>query len=103
MTAELVNEGGRVAQVHGVHVTEYARESVDLSSGILDQPEPHPMYHRPLNVLFARAFAAGFVVDGFEEPSYPPGVGARSAFSWAKRPDIPPACVVRVRPAAAPS
>jgi SAM-dependent methyltransferase len=97
MTAELVNEGGRVAQVHGVHVTEYARETVDLSSGILNQPEPHYTYHRPLNVLFARAFAAGFVVDGFEEPAYPPGVGAKSAFSWAKRPDIPPACVVRLR------
>ena len=97
MTAELVNEGGRVEQVHGVHVTAYARETVDPSSGILNQPEPHLTFHRPLHVLFGRAFAAGFVVDGFEEPSYPPGVGAKSAFSWAKRPDIPPACVVRLR------
>ena len=103
MTAELVNERGQVAQVYGVSVTRYAAETTDLSSGILSQPEPHYTYHRPLNVLFARAFAAGFVVDGFEEPAYPPGVGAKSAFSWAKRPDIPPAVVVRLRASDAPA
>lgn len=98
MTAELVNEGGRVEQVFGVHVTGYAAETTDLSAGILNQPEPHYTYHRPLSALLGRCFAAGFVADGFEEPSYPPGVGVKSAFSWAKRPNIPPAVVVRVRP-----
>jgi SAM-dependent methyltransferase len=101
MTAELINEGGRTEQVFGVHITEYMDESTDLAAGILNQPEPHYSFHRPLHVLLGRCFAAGFVVDGFEEPSFPPGVGAKSAFAWAKRPKIPPACVVRVRPARA--
>jgi 2-polyprenyl-3-methyl-5-hydroxy-6-metoxy-1,4-benzoquinol methylase len=99
MTAELINEAGRVEQVFGVHVTEYIHETTDLSAGILNQPEPHYTFHRPLHMLFERCFAAGFVVDGFEEPAFPEGVGAKSAFAWAKRPKIPPACVVRVRPA----
>lgn len=97
MTAELINEVGRTEQVFGVHITQYIESTTDLASGILNQPEPHYSYHRPLSALFAAAFAAGFVVDGFEEPAFPPGVGAKSAFSWAKRPKIPPACVVRLR------
>ncbi|MDB5294710.1 MAG: methyltransferase protein [Phycisphaerales bacterium] len=97
MTAELANEGGQARQVYGVAVTRYAAETTDLAHGILNQPEPHYTYHRPLATLFAAAFAAGFVVDGFEEPAFPPGVGAKSPFSWAKRPDLPPACVVRLR------
>ena len=97
MTAELINEGGRTEQVFGVHVTQYIEPTTDFAAGILNQPEPHYSYHRSLTTLFAAAFAAGFAVDGFEEPAFPPGVGAKSAFSWAKRPKIPPACVVRLR------
>ena len=68
-----------------------------LSCGIINQPEPHYLFHRPMHVLLGSCFAAGFVVDGMEEPAFPPGMNAKSAFSWAKRPQIPPAMVVRVR------
>ena len=97
MTAELINEAGRTEQVFGVHITRYLQETTDLAAGILNQPEPHYSYHRSLQMLFATAFAAGFVVDGFEEPAFPPGTGAKSAFAWAKRPDIPPAVVIRLK------
>lgn len=97
MTAELINEAGRTEQIFGVHITRYLQETTDLSSGILNQPEPHYSYHRPLQTLLASCFAAGFVVDGFEEPAFPPGTGAKSAFAWAKRSDIPPAVVIRLR------
>jgi hypothetical protein len=48
-------------------------------------------------------FSAGLVVDGLEEPAYPAGAGGKNknAFSWAKRPEIPAAIVVRVRAASA--
>jgi hypothetical protein len=98
MTAELINEGGRTEQVFGVHITRYMAETTDLSSGILNQPEPHYSYHRPIHILVRDATAAGFVIDAMEEPSFPTGVGAKSAFAWAKRPDIPPALVIRMRP-----
>jgi len=97
MTAELINEGGRVEQVFGVHISRYLDPHTDLSSGILNQPEPHFSYHRSLTELFREAFAAGYVVDGFEEPAFPEGMNPRSPFTWAKRPKIPPACVIRLR------
>jgi hypothetical protein len=86
-----------VRQEYGVRVTEYIEPSADLSSGILNQPEPHYLFHRPLGDVFAACFRAGFVIDGFEEPAFAKDVGAKSAFAWAKRPAIPPAVVVRVR------
>jgi SAM-dependent methyltransferase len=97
MTAELINEDGQLRQEFGVRITEYVERSADQSSGILNQPEPHYLFHRPLSDVLASCFAAGFVVDGFEEPAFPKGTPAKNAFAWAKRPAIPPAVVVRVR------
>ena len=88
--------GWRRRQEYGVRVTEYIKPSADLSSGILNQPEPHYMFHRPLSDVFASCFRAGFVVTGFEEPSFSKDAGEKNAFAWAKRPAIPPAVVVRV-------
>ena len=97
MTAELVENDGKLSQVYGVHIRGYLQPIASLSCGIINQPEPHYLFHRPMHLLFASCFAAGFVVDGLEEPAFPAGMNAKSAFSWAKRPQIPPAMVVRVR------
>ena len=97
LTAELVENDGQLAQVYGVHVTQYLQPTTELSTGIINQPAPHYLFHRPLGVLLAECFAAGFVVDGLEEPAFAPGSNAKNAFSWAKRPQIPPAMVVRIR------
>jgi SAM-dependent methyltransferase len=99
LTAELNNGvGGKFEQSFGVRVTRYLQPATELSSGIINQPEPHYTFHRPIGALLASAFTAGFVVDGFEEPAYPPGsTGAKNAFAWKKRPEIPPALVVRLR------
>jgi 2-polyprenyl-3-methyl-5-hydroxy-6-metoxy-1,4-benzoquinol methylase len=97
-TAELVNEAGRMRQRFGVTTEYYLSAYEELSEGILHQPEPHPMFHRPISALLGDCFAAGFVVDAFEEPAFPFDKTA-NAFSHAKRPEIPPALVVRVRKA----
>jgi 2-polyprenyl-3-methyl-5-hydroxy-6-metoxy-1,4-benzoquinol methylase len=97
LTAELVENKGKLSQVYGVHVSEYLRPTTYLSTGIINQPEPHHLFHRPLGVLYAECFAAGFVIDGLEEPAFAPGGNAKNPFSWAKRPDIPPTMVIRVR------
>ncbi len=96
MTAELVNEDGKLEQIYGVSIRKYITAAAEKSSGILNQPEPHYFFHRPLTMVFASCFAAGFIVDGFEEPAYPREAGAKNAFAWAKRPEIPPAVVIRV-------
>jgi 2-polyprenyl-3-methyl-5-hydroxy-6-metoxy-1,4-benzoquinol methylase len=97
MTAELGESNGQPSQVFGVAVTEYLRPTAALSSGIINQPEPHYLFHRPLGLLLTDCFRAGFVMDAMEEPAFATDKSARSAFSWAKRPQIPPAMVVRLR------
>ena len=97
LTAELVQDGGKLSQQFGVHVSEYLEPVADFSVGIINQPEPHVLFHRPLHNLLGDCFAAGFVVDALEEPAFAPGSAAKSAFAWAKRPQIPPALVVRLR------
>jgi 2-polyprenyl-3-methyl-5-hydroxy-6-metoxy-1,4-benzoquinol methylase len=101
MTAALEFQKENVEQVFGVEVRRYLSEEPGLSVGIINQPEPHHFFHRPLSSVFAACFQAGFVIDGCEEPAYPPKApSSANAFSWAKRPDIPPAIVIRIRPVA---
>jgi SAM-dependent methyltransferase len=95
-TADLVNIDGRMTQRFGMAVDGYLSPMVEQSEGILNQPEPHPLFHRPIGLLLSHCFAAGFVVTALEEPAFPPDTPAKNAFSWAKRPEIPPALVVRL-------
>ncbi len=97
LTAELINEEGRLEQVYGVHILDYLTLRAEKSAGILNQPELHDYFHRPLSMLIGAGLAAGFMLDGLEEPAFPEGASAKSAFSWAKRPLIPPALVARLR------
>ena len=97
MTAELVEEQGKLSQLFGIQVSDYLQPTAELSTGIINQPEPHTLFHRPIHLLLGECFDAGFMVDGIEEPSFPPGTNARNVFSWAKRPHIPPAMVIRLR------
>jgi len=97
MTAELVRDGATARQIFGLHVEKYLTEFADLSMGLLHQPEPHWLWHRPLHVVLNKCFAAGWVMDGIEEPAFPPGSGAKTPFSMERRPDIPPAIVMRLR------
>ncbi len=94
--AQLVNESGRMRQRFSVTTEYYLSAYEEASEGIINQPEPHPMFHRPISLLLKTAFEAGFVVDGFEEPAFALDKKA-NAFSFAKRPEIPPAMVIRVR------
>lgn len=96
-TAELVEVKGHLVHTYGVKVTRYRTPFQDLAAGLLHQQEPHPLYHRPFELIFKLAFEAGFIVDGFEEPSFPVGPRIKNVFTWAKRPEIPPAVVIRLR------
>jgi hypothetical protein len=98
MTAEFFTDtDGRTKQRFGVANEFYLSPRTDASEGIMNQPEPHPMFHRPIGQLLGECFAAGFVADAIEEPAFPNGSPAKNAFSWAKRPEIPPVLVVRLR------
>jgi SAM-dependent methyltransferase len=96
--AELYEEGpGRHVVRTGVKVSSYLSPSARKTEGIIGQPEPQFLFHRPLSRLFREGFDAGFVVDGFEEPGLTPQETPRPTVKWENMPDIPPILVVRMR------
>jgi 2-polyprenyl-3-methyl-5-hydroxy-6-metoxy-1,4-benzoquinol methylase len=82
---------------YAVRVDRYLGLAPEAGIGIMGQPEAHYYFHRPLSVLLAACFAAGFVVDGWEEPA--PGAVNRSGnpLTWDNYTEIPPILVVRMR------
>jgi len=52
-------------------------------------------FFRPLSVLFKAGFEAGFVLDGLEEPAFPPSDSRQP--NWGSFSDIPPVLVARMR------
>jgi 2-polyprenyl-3-methyl-5-hydroxy-6-metoxy-1,4-benzoquinol methylase len=97
-TADLEIRGEKIEQTYGIEIRKYLTQEAGRSVGLLNQPEPHFFFHRPLSAIFAACFSAGFVIDGVEEPAFPKSSSAKNAFSWPKRPEIPPAIVLRAVP-----
>ena len=98
MTAEEEDVNGEIVDVYAVKVIDYIHPRAQKGIGIVGQPEPHYYFHRPLTALLGACFAAGFVMDGIEEPVVPPGETSPRALSWAHFTSIPPVLVARVRP-----
>jgi 2-polyprenyl-3-methyl-5-hydroxy-6-metoxy-1,4-benzoquinol methylase len=100
MTADLqADPAGRLQQTYGVTVTRYITPTTDLSAGLLNQPEPHYLYHRPLSFLLSTFTTHGFTLDALDEPTFPTkgSPAGKNAFSWKSRPELPPALLARVR------
>ncbi len=90
------DEAGRLAIRTGVKVSSYLTPFAKRTEGIVGQPEPQLYFHRPLSALFQECFAAGFVVDGLEEPRLPDPETRRAGVRWDDMTDIPPVMVVRI-------
>jgi 2-polyprenyl-3-methyl-5-hydroxy-6-metoxy-1,4-benzoquinol methylase len=81
----------------GVKVSSYLSPVARKTEGIVGQPEPHWVFHRPIQVLFRAGFSAGFVVDGLEEPGFANPAPGKPGARWQDMPEIPPMMVVRMR------
>ena len=69
-----------------------------LKVGMIGEPEAHYYFHRPLGQLLGACFAAGFVLDGLEEPSFgPEETSRRRALGWGNFRQIPPVLAARLR------
>jgi 2-polyprenyl-3-methyl-5-hydroxy-6-metoxy-1,4-benzoquinol methylase len=97
-TANFIIQNEMAKQVFGVEIRQYLSHQPGLSVGIINQPQPHHFFHRPLNAIFSACFSGGFAIDALEEPAYTPTPGTKNPFSWQKRPEIPPAIIIRARP-----
>ncbi len=78
---------------HSIKVKDYATPFAAKGTAIRGEPEPHWYFHRPLGALLAPFFAAGFVLDGIEEPVSPHGEEGR----WSSQSELPPVLVARMR------
>ena len=85
---------------HGVRVRRYLDLPPTRGIGILGQPEQHIYFHRPLHELLGTFLAKGMVLDGLFEPAFPERGRSDRAANWETMPQIPPAFVARMRPAA---
>lgn len=97
MLAEQEDRGGDLVTTHAIKVFDYLHVPPQKGTGMPGEPAPHYYFHRPLSVLCADCFAAGFALDGLEEPAFPPAVGDPSILSWASYEHIPPVLVARMR------
>ena len=97
--AEEEDRDGTIIYTRGVRVSKYKSMGVSKGVGILTQPVPQYYFMRTISALLGSAFRAGFVVDGFEEPTFPPKPDAEASLGWGSFSDIPPVMLVRLRPA----
>lgn len=88
---------GRLVETRYLRVTTYLRVPPGKGMGMPGEPAPHWYFHRPLNELFNAGFAAGFVLDGLEEPSFGSEDANQRPLSWMNYTNIPPVLVARLR------
>lgn len=94
------DQDGALVETYSIKVTGYLGIPAGKGAGAPGEPVPHPYFHRPLNELFGECFAAGFTLDGLEEPSFPESQEKRATgrpLSWPNFREIPPVLVVRAR------
>ncbi|HEU0025790.1 MAG TPA: class I SAM-dependent methyltransferase [Ktedonobacterales bacterium] len=90
--------GGELRTVRAVKISGYLEPDARLGLGMIGQPQPHYYFHRPLSALLGAAFAAGFTLDGLEEPAFEEPEPDARPLSWAQFTSIPPVLAARLRP-----
>lgn len=84
-----------------VKVGAYLTVPPGLGAGMPGEPTPHWYFHRPLHELLGEFFAAGWVIDGLEEPRFATAAADPHRLTWSNMPDIPPVLVARAIPRSA--
>ncbi|MFH1463132.1 MAG: class I SAM-dependent methyltransferase [Pseudomonadota bacterium] len=99
-TAELsAREDGSFETVYSVKISRYLASYEAGGAAIPGQPAPQRYFHRSLTAVLEAAFAAGLVLDGFEERAFSEGFETGSLLlSFSGRfHEIPPVVVLRLR------
>lgn len=94
--AEMADEGGMMETVRTVKIARYLDVPPVKGMGAPGEPAPHTLYHRPLAELLGEAFAAGFVLDGLEEPAFSGEDTGGKLLGWYALPQIPPVLAGRL-------
>jgi 2-polyprenyl-3-methyl-5-hydroxy-6-metoxy-1,4-benzoquinol methylase len=97
--ADLEDRDGEEVITHSLKIKAYLDIPPVKAVGATNEPAPHYYYHRPLHELLGSAFAAGFVLDGVEEPGFDRESSdpMRLTF-WTNVWQMPPVLAGRLRP-----
>ena len=95
--AESEDREGQLVTKYSVKISGYITPTIQRGAAIFGQPKPQLYFHRPLQELLGAVFAAGLVLDGVEEPAFPPDhPPGRNPLWWgANFHEIPPVLVAR--------
>ena len=81
-----------------IKVKGYLKPSQKPGLALQNQPQPHTYFHRPLHILLNTAFKFGFVLDGLEEPAFPPELTTENnGINWRQFCEISPVIVAKLR------
>ncbi len=95
---EVERDDRQPAPQYAIKVTRYIRPSARKYIGMMGQPLPHYTFDRPLSLLFAPFFRAGFLLDRLEEPVFDQQTAqARWVLSSVNFTDFPPGLFARFR------
>jgi len=97
LTLEEDDVEGRLVETYSVRVSNYLAVPPVKGAGMPGESAPHHYFHRPLCRLLGAGFAAGFVMDGLEEPAFGAEDRAGRPLGWANFTTIPPVLAVRLR------
>lgn len=95
---ESEDRNGELVDTYALKITNYLHTQPQQGAGSPGEPNPHYYFHRPLHVLLNTAFAAGWVMDGIEEPEIEAGLPTKRLLSWFNYIHFPPILAVRLRP-----
>ena len=89
---------GEIQTVYSVKISRYMSSYHARGLALLNQPKPQMYFERPLQYYLNLGFKNGFVLDGFEERSFPSEHPQASPLGWGgKFSEIPPVLVGRMR------
>jgi ubiquinone/menaquinone biosynthesis C-methylase UbiE len=94
---ELEDRNGELVTTYAVKVSTYLTPLTERGVGMVGQPTPHYLFHRPISALFNAAFRAGFVLDRLEEPADRAEPNESRWSAWSNYKETPPALIARLR------
>jgi hypothetical protein len=97
-SADEEDREGTIVTSYWLKVRGYMTSRAVRGLALRRQPEPHVLFDRPLQDVLGPCFAAGFVMDDFEERAFPPDhPQGDHPLSWGSNySEFPPVLVARM-------
>lgn len=93
---ESTTDDGELVYEYSIKVSKYITPEARKGIAVRGQPKVDYYFERPLSILLNACFGAGFIMDGFEEPTFLESMNTGRP-RWGNTTEIPPILAVRMR------